>query len=93
MKFLFQQIGARDNEFFRPVIDQLSDVHAAGDETILTNLVSFVLVRHLSDLLPKQTSSFYRYSGSLTTPFCQQIVIWTVFDNPVEVSEKQASCI
>ena len=87
MKFLFQQIGARDNEFFRPVIDQLSDVHAAGDETILTNLVSF------KDLLPKQTSSFYRYSGSLTTPFCQQIVIWTVFDNPVEVSEKQASCI
>ena len=42
------------------MIDQLSDVHAAGDETILTNLVSF------KDLLPKQTSSFYRYSGSLT---------------------------
>jgi carbonic anhydrase len=79
------QIGPGENPFFRPVVDQLGDVLRNHDETVLTNLVSF------KDLLPKQTTSFYRYSGSLTTPFCQQIVIWTVFDTPVEVSEKQAS--
>lgn len=56
------------------MVDQLGDVLQNHEETILTNLVSF------KDLLPKQTTSFYRYSGSLTTPFCQQIVIWTVFD-------------
>jgi carbonic anhydrase len=56
-----------------------------SDETILKNLVS------LKDLLPAQTKSFYRYSGSLTTPKCNEIVIWTVFDNPVAISEQQAS--
>jgi carbonic anhydrase len=81
------QIGPGENPFFRPVVEQLGDVLQNHDETILTNLVSF------KDLLPKQTTSFYRYSGSLTTPFCQQIVIWTVFDTPIEVSEKQASCL
>jgi carbonic anhydrase len=45
----------------------------------------------LKDLLPAETKSFYRYSGSLTTPKCNQIVIWTVFDNPVAISEQQAS--
>jgi carbonic anhydrase len=60
-------------------------VPADADETILNNLVSF------KDLLPAQTKSFYRYSGSLTTPKCNQIVIWTVFDDPVAISEQQAT--
>ena len=59
------------------------EVIDAGTETTLTSLVS------LKDLLPRETTSFYRYSGSLTTPNCDEIVIWTVFDNPVKISEKQ----
>ncbi len=68
-------------------MEQLSEVPAGGDETTLNNLVS------LQDLLPAQTTSFYRYSGSLTTPKCNQIVTWTVFDNPLVISEQQVSYV
>jgi carbonic anhydrase len=64
-------------------MNQLGEVTDSGTETTLTSLVS------LKDLLPRQTTSFYRYSGSLTTPNCDETVIWTVFDNPVKISEKQ----
>lgn len=45
----------------------------------------------LKNLLPVSTSKFYRYSGSLTTPGCNEIVVWTVFDEPVSMSENQVT--
>ena len=42
----------------------------------------------LSTLLPSDRA-YYRYAGSLTTPPCSETVLWTVFANPVEVSDAQ----
>ncbi|KAK7087501.1 uncharacterized protein [Littorina saxatilis] len=43
----------------------------------------------LRSLLPKDTSRFYRYSGSLTTPKCFETVTWTIFEEPQKISARQ----
>uniref|UniRef100_A0A8C6ZBM1 Alpha-carbonic anhydrase domain-containing protein n=1 Tax=Nothoprocta perdicaria TaxID=30464 RepID=A0A8C6ZBM1_NOTPE len=47
----------------------------------------------LSNLLPHagQLSKYYRYQGSLTTPDCSEVVVWTVFEEPVAVSRAQVT--
>lgn len=45
----------------------------------------------LSTLLPhaSRLSGYYRYQGSLTTPDCSEVVVWTVFEEPVEIGQEQ----
>lgn len=45
----------------------------------------------LSYLLPSDTTSFYRYLGSLTTPPCSEVVVWTVFVQKLFISDRQVS--
>ncbi|KAJ3657051.1 hypothetical protein Zmor_016086 [Zophobas morio] len=42
----------------------------------------------LADLLPIG-SKFYRYYGSLTTPNCNEVVVWTVFMKPLHIGKQQ----
>ncbi|VDM26386.1 unnamed protein product [Toxocara canis] len=44
-----------------------------------------------SDLLPNVTNVWFRYNGSLTTPPCNQVVIWTLLAEPIYVDEEQVS--
>ncbi|XP_021172448.2 carbonic anhydrase 4 [Fundulus heteroclitus] len=40
----------------------------------------------LSDLIGHvDLSRFYRYMGSLTTPMCDEAVVWTLFQEPIQV--------
>ena len=45
----------------------------------------------LRDLLPASLGSYYRYTGSLTTPPCSEIVEWIVFRRPVPISYHQVA--
>ncbi|TKS70606.1 Receptor-type tyrosine-protein phosphatase gamma [Collichthys lucidus] len=44
----------------------------------------------LKDLLPSSLGSYYRYTGSLTTPPCSKVVEWIIFSRPIYVSYKQS---
>uniref|UniRef100_A0A8C4HRW1 protein-tyrosine-phosphatase n=1 Tax=Dicentrarchus labrax TaxID=13489 RepID=A0A8C4HRW1_DICLA len=43
----------------------------------------------LRDLLPSSVDSYYRYTGSLTTPPCSKVVEWIIFSRPVYLSHSQ----
>ena len=58
---------------------------------ILGDQSEFNLQYRLNDFLPLDTKSFYRYLGSLTTPTCSEVVVWTVFTSPVPISESQVT--
>ena len=81
-----QQVGDEDNVSLESLVEQLGEIHSKStQESTLTRTVSFY------ELLPKHTSSFFRYNGSLTTPACNQVVTWTVFNEPIYLSERQVS--
>uniref|UniRef100_A0A7M4EUL6 Carbonic anhydrase 4 n=1 Tax=Crocodylus porosus TaxID=8502 RepID=A0A7M4EUL6_CROPO len=45
----------------------------------------------LKSLIPheKNLTRYYRYAGSLTTPGCNEAVVWTVFEEPIELGQQQ----
>ncbi|CAL8340760.1 unnamed protein product [Lota lota] len=79
---VFFQVGGRDNPAVDPVIHGLRGVVHHEKETLLEPFV-------LKDLLPSSLGSYYRYTGSLTTPPCSKVVEWILFSRPVYVSYKQ----
>ncbi|XP_071761611.1 receptor-type tyrosine-protein phosphatase gamma isoform X1 [Centroberyx gerrardi] len=79
---VFFELGQRDNPAVDPIIQGLKGVVHHEKET---NLRSFIL----RDLLPSSLDSYYRYTGSLTTPPCSKVVEWIIFSRPVYLSYSQ----
>ncbi|CAH3194834.1 unnamed protein product [Porites evermanni] len=80
---VFLQVGSNENQAYKKFLDQISYVkNMSGDEIKFS---AFPLM----SLLPTEKTKYYRYPGSLTTPGCQEAVTWTVFKDPVEISQAQ----
>jgi len=43
----------------------------------------------IQDILPHELNYFYRYDGSLTTPNCDESVVWTVLVEPLPIGKQQ----
>ncbi|XP_068172147.1 receptor-type tyrosine-protein phosphatase gamma-like isoform X2 [Antennarius striatus] len=78
---VFFQVGG-NNPAVDPIIHGLKGVVHHEKETVLEPFV-------LRDLLPASLGSYYRYTGSLTTPPCSKVVEWIIFSRPIYVSYKQ----
>ncbi|XP_072832972.2 carbonic anhydrase 4 [Pogona vitticeps] len=63
--------------------DFMEAIPEKGDSVPLNGKFSLGGLLNVADV-----STYYRYRGSLTTPGCNEAVIWTVFPEPIEMNQK-----
>ena len=80
-------IVKRDNLLLAPFFDSLQHVKNENDKVNLATKLP------LKAFLPRGTGRFFRYNGSLTTPACQEVVIWTIFKDREHISSKQLEAL
>ncbi|XP_010170200.1 carbonic anhydrase 15-like, partial [Antrostomus carolinensis] len=81
----FIQVSETPNANYNTIVAGLRNISHAGDSVDLASPF------RLSTLLPRtgRLSGYYRYQGSLTTPDCSEVVVWTIFEEPVEIGQEQ----
>nr|ACI13848.1 carbonic anhydrase XV-like protein [Eptatretus stoutii] len=74
-----------ENVGFNAIVNALNGVRHEGQENKMLSTFK------LNQLLPpmENLKQFYRYDGSLTTPTCDEVVTWTVFELPSTLSKSQ----
>nr|XP_020662975.1 carbonic anhydrase 4-like [Pogona vitticeps] len=78
-----KNVTAKTAEAWEEFIKNLEKVSVKGKEEELESTVSLLDLLGSTDL-----ASYYRYLGSLTTPGCNEVVIWTIFTDPILVPPK-----
>lgn len=78
---LFLKAGQEHPEL-KKLVDLTSDIRHKDE------VVCFKDPLDINKLLP-ETGAYYTYLGSLTTPLCNECVIWIVLKDPIEVSSEQ----
>ncbi|NXC51413.1 CAH15 anhydrase, partial [Penelope pileata] len=81
----FFQVSEIPNSNYNTIVRGLRNISHAGQAVDLASTF------RLGTLLPRagHLSRYYRYQGSLTTPDCSEAVVWTVFEEPVDIGQEQ----
>uniref|UniRef100_UPI00358FBCFB carbonic anhydrase 6-like n=1 Tax=Myxine glutinosa TaxID=7769 RepID=UPI00358FBCFB len=76
-------VGKR-NTNYDEIVNELQEITHKDENTTIPIL-------KMADLLPSncELQNYYRYHGSLTTPKCQEVVIWTIFETKINLSQEQ----
>lgn len=75
-----------DDQDFTPLVQMVGNIqHDPGHVQTLSQPIE------ADSFLPRDKAGYYRYFGSLTTPTCNEVVIWTIFTNTLRISESQRS--
>ncbi|XP_077996359.1 carbonic anhydrase 14-like [Glandiceps talaboti] len=77
------EVGGSDNPTFTALTESLSNIIYKDQSYELPSVFSIL------SMLPSDREAFYRYKGSLTTPGCDESVVWTVIKNTIQISEAQ----
>ncbi|XP_020017157.2 carbonic anhydrase 4 isoform X2 [Castor canadensis] len=83
LAFLVER-GDKMNKGFQPLVEALSSIPKPDMSTVMES-------SSLLDLLPEEEKlkDYFRYLGSLTTPTCDETVIWTLFKEPIQLHRDQ----
>lgn len=79
---LFETQGY-ENPAFDVITDSLSKIPHYQQLTNITEPIQ------LSRFLPRSFETFYKYTGSLTTPPCSESVIWIIFPEILKIGRNQ----
>jgi len=79
---IWVEVSEETNEAYKVITDSLEKIKFQDQEI---NINSFPL----STLLPEDTSLYYFYVGSLTTPPCNECASWIVLSDTVKLSQEQ----
>ncbi|KAI8517305.1 Eukaryotic-type carbonic anhydrase [Branchiostoma belcheri] len=85
--FMEVEVDGDDNSGLAPIVDNMQNVNDSGDSYQFTTNFA------LNTMLPSSKTNFFRYSGSLTTPSCNEVVAWTVFENTIKISQSQMNAL
>ncbi|NXS11376.1 CAH4 anhydrase, partial [Neodrepanis coruscans] len=82
----FIKVAGKENKNYATLLKELENIRYKGEVAAIDPLP-------LRSLLPPEEDlgRYYRYEGSLTTPDCHEGVIWTIFEEPIELSLSQLS--
>ena len=69
-------MSENENKLLTPFIEKTVRLKEVNSTVLTPDIV-------LNDLLPTKIERYFRYSGSLTTPGCDEIVEWFVVDSPI----------
>uniref|UniRef100_A0A8C5CTI7 Alpha-carbonic anhydrase domain-containing protein n=1 Tax=Gadus morhua TaxID=8049 RepID=A0A8C5CTI7_GADMO len=76
------ETGPENNQAFDNILNYLGRVRHADQKV-------FIPAFNIEALLPGNMWRYYRYKGSLTTPPCDQTVLWTLFQERISISQAQ----